>query len=156
MQWVMQHIQELPWWAPGMIALSFYWLPRFLLWPFRRVTELWDHTEFGENFVLIMFVPFYVVYILSRTVEQLAELALVIVAIMSVIYLGAILMFLGLELFGLIFFPGQTLGLGKHKKTKIVENWEANINREWFQVMPGMKRARKEGMNDVPPDPDLD
>lgn len=156
MHWVIKYIQELPWWAPGMIVLSFYWLPRFLLWPFRKVTAVWEHAEFGENFVLIMFVPFYLVYILSRTVEQLAEIALVIVTILSVVYLGAILIFIALELFGLILFPGETLGLGKYKKTRTVKYWEANLNRQWFEVMPGLKRKREGSVQDDSPDSDFD
>lgn len=156
MQWIMKYIQDLPWWAPGMITLSFYWLPRFLLWPFRKIKGLWEHAEFGENFVLIMFIPVYLVYILSRTVEQLAELVLILMALGSIVYWGGALLYIVIRLGDLLFFPSETLGLGKHKKTKTIEDWEANINREWFHVMPGMKRKRKGGMSDVPPDTNID
>jgi hypothetical protein len=149
------YISALPWWAPGLLALAPYWLPKFLLWPFHKIEGLSAYTEVGQNFAMIMFIPFYLVYILSKTVEQLAELVVIVVGLGSVVYFGGAVLFMILQLGELILFPGETLGLGKYRKTKIVEDWEADLDRQWFHVVPGFSRKREGSESDGPSDTDL-
>lgn len=94
MHWMVTQIGLLPWWVPAFAAVSLYWIPRFALWPFSSSETCWEFVELGETTANMAFIPFYVVYILSRTVEQLAELALLAVMLASLSVILATLMLL--------------------------------------------------------------
>lgn len=79
--WLVVQIRDLPWWLPGLLALSLYWLPKLTLWPFRRFA--WIEIlveEHAEMLAAIALFAFYMVYVLSWIAVPFAEVALFIVA----------------------------------------------------------------------------
>jgi len=79
--WIVVQIRDLPWWLPGLLALSIYWLPKLTLWPFRRFAwiEILVEEQAGMLAAISLF-AFYVVYVLSWLTVPLAEVTLFIVA----------------------------------------------------------------------------
>ncbi|KPV42374.1 hypothetical protein, partial [Alicyclobacillus ferrooxydans] len=81
MHWLILQIRDLPWWIPSVAALAIYWLPKIMLWPFRRL--LWIQIlveEQAQMLAVMALVGFYLVYTLSKTAVPFGEIALFIVA----------------------------------------------------------------------------
>lgn len=81
MQWLIIQIRDLPWWIPGVMALAIYWVPKVILWPFRRL--LWFQIlveEQAEMLSVMALIAFYVVYTLAQITVPIAEVALFVVA----------------------------------------------------------------------------
>lgn len=79
--WLVVQIRDLPWWLPGLLALSIYWLPKLTLWPFRCFAwiEILVEEHSGMLAAIALF-AFYMVYVLSWIAVPFAEVALFIVA----------------------------------------------------------------------------
>lgn len=92
MHWLITQIRDLPWWIPGVMALSIYWVPKVILWPFRRID--WVHIlveEQAEMLSVMALMGFYLVYTLSKTDVPMAEVALFIIicgAVGAIAWLG--------------------------------------------------------------------
>ncbi|MCF8567779.1 hypothetical protein LLE49_23950 [Alicyclobacillus tolerans] len=81
MHWLILQIRDLPWWIPDVAALAIYWLPKIILWPFRRL--LWVQIlveEQAQMLAVMALVGFYLVYTLSWILIPIAEVALFVVA----------------------------------------------------------------------------
>lgn len=81
MHWLILQIRDLQWWIPGIAALAIYWLPKIILWPFRRL--LWVQIlveEQAQMLAVMALIGFYLVYTLSKTAVPIGEIALFIVA----------------------------------------------------------------------------
>jgi len=141
MHWIITQISLLPWWAPGIIALSIYWIPLFIFWPFHAKYEIFSYTELYDTAMKMAIIPFYILYILSRTVEQLAELAFIFVCLGVLGALAAIIpMTFFMIIDGVLYIMGYRSY--NHIAAKKAAERITNMQRK-LKVVPGLRRGEQ-------------